>query len=590
MRPKDRKVDLAQNIRNSSVRELAHKIKGLSKHPRFAFFLGAGASRQSGIITAGEMVTLFKEYLFAERCPEQFVTEGAKEEWLRGQDWYHLNRCSEYSNLFEQFEPKEIGRQRYIESIIEGHEPSFGYVVLANLLARNYINTVITTNFDDLVYGACTSYTAMRPIVYAYGVLASEMRITAQRPKILKLHGDYLYSAIKNTDAETAVQDPNMSRQVTQVLSEYGLVVVGYSGNDKSILEILSTISDKNDLYWCVVRGSDLSADVKNLLRDKGGFLVEVDGFDELMNEIRQVVGFDVGNMFGSIQERQDQMIEKLKTFAPKYSTDILSEIVQALKAQAKQAQKGQKQIKRVQYLDLLTRANKALEAFDYIKAEELFRKLIKIDPKDPDVLMGLGVAVGNQSKNFAEAKELFQRAIDNKPEAPSTTAWAYNNLGVLYYKRLRRLKEAEEMCSKAVELYPTYTSAYYNLVMILRMRKRYAEALPIAQKWEQLEPRSTAVMSSLSVIHQKLKHKKLSKHYLVLARKLVKATDYYNTACIEAIEGNTGAALDFLKQAAAKKMVDRVWAMRDPDLENIRNSKLFTDALKSSPSRRPRA
>ena len=41
-----------------SLKELAYKIKGYGS-PRFAFFLGAGASRQSGIITAGEMIDDF---------------------------------------------------------------------------------------------------------------------------------------------------------------------------------------------------------------------------------------------------------------------------------------------------------------------------------------------------------------------------------------------------------------------------------------------------------------------------------------------------------------------------------------------------
>ena len=173
-------------------------------------------------------------------------------------------------------------------------------------MASNYVTTIITTNFDDLVYGACTSYTGIRPIVYAYGVLASEMRITAQRPKILKLHGDYLYSALKNTFSEVGFQDPNMARQLSQVINEYGLVVVGYSGEDRSVMDILSKISKENDLYWCVMRGSDPAEPVMELLNKKNGVIVEIQGFDEMMNEIRQTVGFDVGKMFGSIQDRRD--------------------------------------------------------------------------------------------------------------------------------------------------------------------------------------------------------------------------------------------------------------------------------------------
>ena len=62
-----------------------------------------------------------------------------------------------------------------------------------------------------------------------------------------------------------------MARELTQVLSEYGSVVIGYSGGDVSVLDVLSTISDKNDLYRCVRRGEGVNAAVENLLFKKAG-------------------------------------------------------------------------------------------------------------------------------------------------------------------------------------------------------------------------------------------------------------------------------------------------------------------------------
>ncbi|HEX6183554.1 MAG TPA: hypothetical protein VFZ44_06555, partial [Pyrinomonadaceae bacterium] len=139
-----------QDIPRASIKELAHKIKAYQA-PRFAFLLGAGASRQSGIPTAAEMIQHFKEQIILQRGPDGLKTDDEKEKWLSEQDWFRAEG-SAYCKCFERFEPKEIGRQRYIESIIEKREPSFGYVVLANLMAQGLINTIITTNFDDLVY------------------------------------------------------------------------------------------------------------------------------------------------------------------------------------------------------------------------------------------------------------------------------------------------------------------------------------------------------------------------------------------------------------------------------------------------------
>ena len=401
-----------EDIPRATVRQLASKIRGhgpaLALVPRFAFFLGAGASRQSGIITADEMIRFFKQQIINECCPEPLDTAEAQDSWLKSQDWY-ANDGHEYSRLFAAYEPKERGRQRYIESLIEGKTPSFGYAMLASLMASNYIRTVITTNFDDLVYSACTAYTDIRPIVYAYGVLASEMRITADRPKILKLHGDYLYSALKNTTGETAVQDPNMARQVSQVLNEYGLIVVGYGGGDESVMRVLGDISETNDLYWCILRGTVPSVAVQDLLRKKGGVVVPIDGFDEMMNEIRTVFGLQVGVMLGSLAERQREISEQLKGFSRQYK-GILKELVDALKAQATtQAD----QIKEVETLEQLVRAEAAADKRQFTEAEALYRRVIEMSPEDLEAHYGLIAIVERKAAGRKEAADLARRAIE---------------------------------------------------------------------------------------------------------------------------------------------------------------------------------
>ncbi len=64
------------NMLHASVKQLSEKIKGFGKKPtsRFAFFLGAGASRQSGIITASEMIHFFKERIIALECPQELMS------------------------------------------------------------------------------------------------------------------------------------------------------------------------------------------------------------------------------------------------------------------------------------------------------------------------------------------------------------------------------------------------------------------------------------------------------------------------------------------------------------------------------------
>jgi tetratricopeptide (TPR) repeat protein len=475
-----------QDILSASIRELAYKIKGPNP-PRFSFFLGAGASKQSGIPIASEMIRQFKEQIILQSCPVDLKTETEKNDWLAGQDWYKAGG-SDYCKYFEKFEPKEFGRQRHIEEMIRDRAPSFGYVVLANLMARGLVNTIVTTNFDDLIYSACTTFTGLRPIVYAYGLLAAEMRFTAQRTKILKLHGDYLYSKLKNTGSELAEQDPNMVRQLRQVLNEYGLIVVGYGGGDESVMKVLSEIAKENDLYWCVRRGEEPNEAVKKLLRDKDGFLVEIDGFDELMNEIRPIVEFDVHKMLGSLEERRNQIIKQLEKFDLQYSKDILGKIVDAAKEPATSINED----KKINALDFFVRAYNAHEAKDFPTAVELYRKAIEIDPGNALAYNNLGNTLVNL-KRLDEAEVSHRKAIELDPNNAS----AHYNLGIALYQ-LKRYGEAEAAYRKAIELDPTFALNYNNLGVTLRSSKRLDEAEAAFRKVIEVDPNLALAYNNL--------------------------------------------------------------------------------------------
>ncbi len=516
-------------IQTATVKQLARRIK---EYPgRFALFLGAGASVESGIPAASWMIRDFKRRILKDECPDCFTTNAEKENWLTTQPWYDAN--NPYGSLFEHHEPKEIGRQRYIEKLIEGRKPSAGYVMLANLLARGLVNTVITTNFDDLVYTACTTFTDIRPIVFAYGVLASEMRVTAPRPKILKLHGDFLYSKLRNTGEETRAQDPNMARQVLQVLNEYGLIVIGYSGNDELVMKILDQMPEQNDLYWCVRRGDEPNARVKKLLEDKRGCLIEIDGFDAMMNEVRSAVRFDVATMLGAIIQRQDELIERLESFpAEDQWADILAEIATALEKQSEQQQTTARKHRALAHF---AQGLKAHQAGNLSDAEAEYREAIRLDPNDAAAYHQLAHILAEDTERRSEAEGAFDKAASlesNRAEHfyclgnllardPARTAdaeaafreairLAPNNAAAIanlaYLLRTQdRFDEAEPFYRRAIELEPDDPRCYFGLTMLLRQTGRPAEAIPLLEKMLQLDPQDADAPLALASVHKKL-------------------------------------------------------------------------------------
>jgi len=158
--------ELVAKIRKAPISEIAHKIKNCSDDggkrcddARFAVFLGAGASFQAQIKTAGQMMTEFQSNILKRDCPE--ITDKKKQEqWLK-KNILEKGDGNEYSKLFEAFERTRTGRQKYISKLIKDKIPTFGYAMLASMIARGFINTILTTNFDDLMFIACNKFTGV---------------------------------------------------------------------------------------------------------------------------------------------------------------------------------------------------------------------------------------------------------------------------------------------------------------------------------------------------------------------------------------------------------------------------------------------
>lgn len=261
--------------------------------PNYVLFLGAGASWNSGVITAEDMVGTWRSRLYKRsRTRIKYKT------WLSKQSWY--NTDEEYGYLFGYLYDEPAQRRDYIETILENKSPTWGYVYLASLLQKQVFNAVLTTNFDDLINEACYLYTDdVRPIVCAHDSEVSNVRLTRKRHKIIKLHGDFLFDSIKNTKQETKRLTKNMEAKLVQFGQEYGLVVIGYGGRDNSIMSMLEKLVTsrgyfKHGIYWCIRKGEKPRARVERLLEKDRVHAIEIQGFDEFMAELHDKARLDL--------------------------------------------------------------------------------------------------------------------------------------------------------------------------------------------------------------------------------------------------------------------------------------------------------
>ncbi|MFJ5385559.1 SIR2 family protein [Pectobacterium sp. CHL-2024] len=275
-----------------TVKDLADYIKTRSgTMPNYSLFLGAGASVTSGIKTAVELVDEWRKEIFERLSPSPYIDADSAKEWLNinEMDWY--DSSNEYSSLFEKKFDLPAQRRRFVEEQVDKRLPSIGYAYLVELFDRKLFDTVFTTNFDDLINEAFYQLSAERPLLCAHDSSIKGISITSSRPKIIKLHGDYLFDGIKSSLNETESLEVNTKEKLIEFTKEYGLIFVGYAGNDKSIMEVINSLLKqdeylKNGVYWCHRKNTPMSTELSKFLLRERVYLVEIEGFDELLAEL----------------------------------------------------------------------------------------------------------------------------------------------------------------------------------------------------------------------------------------------------------------------------------------------------------------
>ena len=283
----------------------------------FAWLLGAGASATAGIPTGYQMIQEFRTRLFASETGISLrEIDPADPVWQSRIDLHHERKGvpppkgdpSEYSRAFEALYPTADDRRLFIRNQVSKGSPSLGHKVLGSLLGARKTPCVFTTNFDSLVESAATIASQLLPAnergtptlaAIDNAARAETCLRESEWPLIVKLHGDYQSVELKNTDQELAQQDAQLRLVLTQSLQRFGLVVVGYSGRDDSVMQALgavlrSPVRYPKGIYWLCRDADSLLPAVRELLEQAklaqvDVHLVKGTTFDELCGDIADV-------------------------------------------------------------------------------------------------------------------------------------------------------------------------------------------------------------------------------------------------------------------------------------------------------------
>lgn len=200
----------------------------------------------------------------------------------------------EYSYWFTKYSTASEDIHSFLTELMNNKNPSEAYIFLADLFVNNMFSVAFTTNFDNLL-GEALSLLGVRSKEIWFDTNEVDNTLSKTSPNIVKLHGDYMYNNTKNLSSETRKLSLPLQYQMESVLSKGGLIVIGYSGADNSIMYTLEKISEKYSfpLFWCEIEDK-ISEDkihwrARNLvLNSSNAYFVPIKNFDFLVEKLRK--------------------------------------------------------------------------------------------------------------------------------------------------------------------------------------------------------------------------------------------------------------------------------------------------------------
>jgi tetratricopeptide (TPR) repeat protein len=436
---------------------------------RFCFILGAGASVSSGIKSGKEMAKIWLE----ELCEiEPYMTE----KWMSSKKDISYSINSKGIPCINSIDDVNLGKYytelygmrfrvhphdgyKWLQDEMEDASPGLGYYHLAHILAaeRSPINLAITTNFDTLIEDAIFMYTDKKPLVISHEYLASYMEHWVNRPIIAKIHRD-LFNHPMSTEKETEQLATEWIKPLKAALSICATIVIGYDGNDGSLMNLLETIVNNKDMtkpiYWCYRRNKKPENEkIINLLIKNGGFLVPIDDFDTAM----YLFGVEFGHDFpeellkSKIQERIDAYRDNRRN------------IIEKKKRQEKKSPDEEKVIEAIKK----SREN---------RLQELTNRIDKA-PDSANAFCRRGDFFRITLKEYDKAVDDYKEAIERSPK----NALYHYNCGLGYYS-LGDYNKAIECYNTAIK-FDKYNAEYYyergvNHKYLYQSGKKYKEHL----------------------------------------------------------------------------------------------------------------
>jgi hypothetical protein len=264
-----------------------HDGKGI-----YALLLGSGVSRAAGITTGWEVVLdLIRKvaHLQGENC------EPDPANWYRRK----FDTYPHYARLLEMLASSPTERSRLLRTYFEPNDeereqglktPTEAHRAVAELVANGYIRVIVTTNFDRLLEQALENMGVTPTVISTPDAAEGAVPLTHATCSIVKVHGDYLDTRIKNTPEELAQFDERINALLNRIFDDFGLIVCGWSAEwDTALRAALERCqSHRFTTYWASL-GDDSQA-TQRLIALRSAQRIQIRDADTFFRDLAEKV------------------------------------------------------------------------------------------------------------------------------------------------------------------------------------------------------------------------------------------------------------------------------------------------------------
>ncbi len=264
-----------------------HSNKGV-----YALLLGSGVSRSARISTGWE-ITLDLTRKLARLKGED--SEPDAEAWYTRT----FGEGPDYSKLLGDVAKSQIERQKLLRQYFEPNDeekeqglkmPTPAHVAMAKLVAGGFVKVIVTTNFDRLMEDALQEEGIRPDVISTIDAIKGATPLMHSDCTIVKVHGDYLDSRIKNTPDELKEYDRELDELLDRIFDEFGLIVCGWSAEwDYALRDAMSRCKSHRYTTFWTIRGNP-NAKSEDLIKLRRAESIKIKGADEFFHELYEKV------------------------------------------------------------------------------------------------------------------------------------------------------------------------------------------------------------------------------------------------------------------------------------------------------------